>query len=41
MKMMKTIAICIALVAGPALAADAPSFMVVGATGESRTRKQQ
>ena len=37
MKMMKTIAICIALVAGPALAADAPSFVVVGAAGESRT----
>ena len=37
MKMMKTIAICVVLVAGPALAADAPSFVVVGAAGESRT----
>jgi hypothetical protein len=35
--MMKTIAVCVALVAGPALAADAPSFVVVGAAGESRT----
>jgi hypothetical protein len=32
--MMKTIAVC---VAGPALAAGAPSFVVVGAAGESRT----
>jgi len=37
MKMMKTIAICVALVAGPAFGADAPSFVVVGAAGESRT----
>ena len=37
MKMMKTIAICVVLLAGPALAADAPSFVVVGAAGESRT----
>jgi len=35
--MMKTIAVCVALVAGPALAADGPSFVVVGAAGESRT----
>lgn len=35
--MMKTIAVCVALVAGPAFAADAPSFVVVGAAGESRT----
>jgi hypothetical protein len=34
MKMMKTIAICVALVAGPALAAEAPSFVVAGAAGE-------
>ena len=37
MKIMKTIAICVALVAVPALAADTPSFVVVGAAGESRT----
>ena len=34
---MKTMAICLALVAWPALAADAPSFSVIGATGEART----
>ncbi len=31
--MVKTIAICVAIVAGPAYAADAPSFVVVGAAG--------
>jgi len=35
--MTTTIALCLALVAGPPLAADAPSFVVVGAAGESRT----
>jgi len=37
MKMINTIAVCVALLAGPALAADAPSFVVIGTAGESRT----
>ena len=37
MKIIKVIAMCVALVTGPAWATDVPSFVVVGAAGESRT----